>query len=102
MIIYSVSVLVEPGYENDFIKATKINHKETRKEMGNLRFDVLQSEEIPSLFELYEVYRSEEAVKAHKETRHYKKWRDTVAPWMARDRKGVKFTPLYPAAEEEW
>ncbi|MCD6342568.1 MAG: antibiotic biosynthesis monooxygenase [Spirochaetaceae bacterium] len=102
MIVYSVSVLVKTGFESNFIKATKINHKETRKEKGNMRFDVLQSDENPCLFELYEVYRSEEAVMAHKETRHYKDWRDTVAPWMARDRKGVKYAALYPKADEEW
>jgi len=102
MIVYSVSVLVSPGHEDDFIKATKVNHKETRNEKGNLRFDVLQNEENPCLFELYEVYRSDEAVKAHKETRHYKEWRNLVAPWMARDRRGEKFTALYPKAEEEW
>jgi len=102
MIVYSVSILVKSGFENDFIKATKVNHKETRKEMGNMRFDVLQSDENPCLFELYEVYRSDEAVMAHKETRHYKDWRDTVAPWMARDRQGVKYAALYPKADEEW
>lgn len=102
MVIYSVSVLVKTGYENNFIKATKINHLETLKEMGNLRFDVLQSEEDPCLFMLYEVYRSDEAVKAHKETRHYKAWREKVAPWMARGRKGEKFLPLYPKKEKAW
>lgn len=102
MIVYSVSVEVKDGREEDFRKATKKNHVETRKEMGNLRFDVLQSAEDPRQFVLYEVYRSEEAVTAHKETAHYKAWRETVAPWMARDRKGTKFIPLYPAGESEW
>ena len=30
-----------------------------------------------------EVYRAPEAAAAHKETEHYKSWRDTVAPMMA-------------------
>ena len=102
MVVYSVSVLVKNGFEDNFIKATKINHLETLKEMGNLRFDVLQSGEDPCLFMLYEVYRSDEAVMAHKETRHYKVWRKKVAPWMARDRKGEKFSSLYPMADEAW
>ncbi len=102
MVIYAVSVQVKPGCEDDFITATKFNHKEARKEKGNLRFDVLQSEEDPCKFMLYEIYRSDEAVRAHKETQHYKDWREKVAPWMARDRKGEKFLPLYPRAEEEW
>jgi quinol monooxygenase YgiN len=32
---------------------------------------------------LIEVYRTAEAATAHKETQHYKTWRDTVAPMMA-------------------
>ena len=62
----------------------------------------MQSDENSCRFMLYEIYRSDEAVKAHKETKHYKVWRDKVAPWMALDRKGEKFLPLYPLAEEEW
>jgi autoinducer 2-degrading protein len=102
MVVYSVSVLVKIGYEDNFIKASKVNHLETLKEMGNLRFDILQSEEDPCLFTLYEVYRSDEAVNAHKQTKHYKEWRDAVAPWMARGRQGKKFKPLYPSSEEAW
>jgi len=102
MVVYSVSVLVKIGYEDNFIKASRANHLETLKEMGNLRFDILQSDEDPCLFTLYEVYRSDEAVKAHKQTKHYKEWRDAVAPWMARDRQGTKFTALYPSSEEAW
>jgi autoinducer 2-degrading protein len=102
MVVYSVSVLVKAGFEEDFKKATRTNHQETRKEMGNLRFDVLQSDDDPCLFMLYEVYRSDEAVKAHKETRHYKEWREQVSPWMARDRKGSRFTPLYPSTIASW
>lgn len=102
MIVYSVSVQVVPGSEDDFKKATKLNHRETRKELGNLRFDVLQSAKDPGRFLLYEVYRSEEAVKAHKETRHYKIWRQTVAPWMARDREGEEYHVVSPISEEDW
>lgn len=102
MVVYCVSVQVKPPHVQDFRKATKENHLETLKEMGNLRFDVLQSEEDPANFMLYEVYRSDAAVIAHKETQHYKTWKETVAPWMARDRQGTKYTPLYPKSEESW
>ncbi len=102
MIVYSVSVQVKEGFEKDFIKACKANHKETRKESGNLRFDVIRNTDDPTLFMLYEVYRSDEAVKAHKETKHYKEWRNAVEPWMARERHGTKYTPVVPSAEEEW
>ena len=102
MIAYCVSVSVRHGHEDDFIEATRLNREETLKEEGNLRYDILRSESEPGQFILYEVYRSEEAVLAHKETRHYKNWRECVAPWMARSRRGEKFLAVHPEAEENW
>jgi len=102
MIVYCVSVLVKHGCEDSFIKVTSFNREETLKEKGNLRFDVLQSENEPSLFMLYEVYRSEEAVRAHKETHHYKNWRKEVGPWMARERRGEKFLAVHPKEDKDW
>jgi (4S)-4-hydroxy-5-phosphonooxypentane-2,3-dione isomerase len=102
MVVYSVSVQVEKGREEDFKDESKKNRKETRKESGNIRFDILQDEKDPSLFMLLEVYRSDEAVMAHKATKHYKTWRDAVAPWMARDRQGTKYKAVDPVFEGEW
>lgn len=94
MVVYCINVYVVQGGEAAFIKASEANREGTRKEEGNLRFDVLQMEEDPSKFFLYEVYRSEDDVKAHKETEHYLVWRKTVAPLMAKPREGVKYKPL--------
>ncbi|MBN2657024.1 MAG: antibiotic biosynthesis monooxygenase [Spirochaetales bacterium] len=102
MVVYCVNVYVKEENAEAFIKATEANHRETRKEEGNLRFDVLRHDEDKSRFMLYEVYRSPEAVAAHKETAHYLAWRDTVAPFMAKDREGIRFSPLFPEEEREW
>ena len=45
---------------------------------------------------LVEVYRDESAPAKHKETDHYKAWRDAVAPMMAEIRTSVKFTSVFP------
>ena len=102
MIVYCVEVAVTGGNENEFLAATEENHKNTRKEPGNIRFDVLQNSDDPSRFFLYEVYDSEEAVASHKETAHYLKWRETVAPWMAEPRKGVQYHPHFPGERSQW
>ena len=102
MIVYAVDVKVKKGFENDFIKACGENRKGTRTEPGNYRFDVTQSSDDSSVFFLYEVYASEDAVKAHKETAHYLKWRDAVADWMEIPRSGRKFNPVFPEGEREW
>jgi autoinducer 2-degrading protein len=91
-----VHVHVDPAHIDDFIAATKLNHEASIQEPGNRRFDVLQSPENPSHFILYEAYVSAEAAAAHKETAHYLTWRDTVAPWMAEPRQGVRYNGLYP------
>ncbi|MFX0091112.1 MAG: putative quinol monooxygenase [Candidatus Hodarchaeota archaeon] len=100
MLIYCVTVYVKPEYRNAFIEATLENARNTRKEPGNLRFDVLECVDDPGKFFLYEVYREEKDVGAHKETSHYKKWRETVAEMMAKPREGVKHNNLFPNTEE--
>ena len=97
MIATIVHVYVKPEFIESFIAATKINHENSVRESGNLRFDILQDASDPSKFTLYEAYATEEAVLGHKETKHYLQWRDTVAPWMAKPREGVKHKILFPA-----
>jgi (4S)-4-hydroxy-5-phosphonooxypentane-2,3-dione isomerase len=102
MVVYNVSVSVKENYIEDFIKATELNHLSTRKEQGNIRFDVNQSEVNPCDFILYEVYQSVEAAAEHKKTEHYAKWRDRVAPFMDKPREGIRYNPLFPQSETEW
>mgnify|MGYP002623685899 CR=1 FL=1 len=94
-----VHVYVKPEHVRDFIQATKINHENSVIEPGNLRFDVIQDPTDECKFILYEAYASDEAAAAHKETNHYKVWRDTVAPWMERPREGITFNMLFPESK---
>jgi len=96
MIVTIVHIDVKPEYIKSFIQATTENHLESVKETGNLRFDFLQKENQPARFVLYEAYEDANAAAAHKETAHYLKWRETVAPWMANPREGIRYTGLQP------
>lgn len=96
MVANSVIVNVKPEHIEDFIKATVKNHENSIKEHGNMRFDVLQSIEDPSMFMLYEAYDSTESAAAHKKTSHYAVWRDKVAEWMAQPRKGISYKSIKP------
>ena len=97
MIATIVHVYVKPDNVAAFIAATKENHENSIHEAGNLRFDILQDGQDPAKFVLYEAYESEAAAAKHKETAYYLKWRDTVAPFMAKPREGVKHSILFPA-----
>lgn len=96
MIATIVYVEVTPEHVDAFIRATTENHLESVKEPGNLRFDVLRKEEDPNCFVLYEAYEDQEQAAAHKLTAHYLKWRETVAPWMAKPREGIRHRAIAP------
>lgn len=96
MIATTVTVRVKPEHVSAFIKATIKNHENSIFEPGNMRFDVLQSDDDPMAFMLYEAYDSPASAADHKKTRHYAEWRDTVAEFMAEPRKGIHFKSIKP------
>lgn len=96
MIVSIVHVEVLPAYVDVFIRATTENHRESVKEPGNLRFDVLKNDAEPTRFALYEAYENKEQAALHKKTAHYLKWKETVAPWMAVPREGMPYTAIVP------
>ncbi len=102
MIVYCVEIHVKTENREDFIAASRENARATVDEPGNLRFDVNQQVDDPDRFVFYEVYRDGNAIDAHKQTPHYAKWKDAVAPWMAQPRNGVKHVPLFPQNEGSW
>ena len=95
MFIVVVTAKVKPDKVQPFIEATLENAHNTRLEPGNARFDVLQDEEDPTRFTLYEAYHSKDGHAAHQQTAHYAKWRDTVADWMAEPRGRTKNKALF-------
>ena len=101
MFIVHVHVHVKPDCVEAFKTATLANARESLKEPGVARFDVLQQQDDPTRFVLVEVYRDAAAAAAHKETPHYPLWRDAVAPMMAAPRQSVKFSNVFPA-EAGW
>jgi autoinducer 2-degrading protein len=96
MYVVAVTVRVVPEHAEAFVAATRANAEGSRKEPGNLRFDVSRGVDDPSQFLLYEVYIDEDGFKAHQQTPHYLVWRQAVAPWMAAPRVGVKHLSIVP------
>ena len=91
MLIVHVHVRVKAEAIETFKSASVANARESVKEPGIARFEVLQQQDDPTRFVLIEMYRTAEAPAAHKETKHYQTWRDAVASMMAEPRSSVKF-----------
>jgi quinol monooxygenase YgiN len=96
LIVVHVHVHVNPDAVEAFRAASIENSRESLREPGVARFDVVQSTEDPTRFVLVEVYRTPDAPAAHKATAHYARWRDAVADLMAEPRTSVKYVNVAP------
>ena len=101
MFIVHVFVHVKQDQVEAFKKAMIENAQNSIQEPGVARFDFVQQQDDPTRFVLVEVYRTPDDPARHKETAHYLKWRDTVAPMMAEPRASIKFSNIFPD-EEGW
>ncbi|MDR2761830.1 MAG: antibiotic biosynthesis monooxygenase [Planctomycetaceae bacterium] len=95
MFIYIVNINVLPVYVEQFKFESCENAKNTVKEPKNIRFDVLQQDDNPTKFVLYEVYDDESGLDEHKKTEHYNKWKTNVEPMMAEKRIATKLTETF-------
>jgi len=84
MFVNAVDLDIVPAERDNFIAAIKENGAATAKEPGCRRFDVLNLASDPNHFFLYEVYDNEAALKAHRETEHFKKYQATTGKMVAK------------------
>jgi quinol monooxygenase YgiN len=101
MFIVHVYAQVKPEHVEAFREASLENARESLKEPGVARFDLVQEIDDPTRFALLEVYRTEADPAKHKATTHYAKWRDTVESMLAEPRTRTKYRNLAPG-EPGW
>lgn len=96
MLLVHVLADAKPDKVEAFKAATLENARNSIKEQGVARFDVIQQQDDPTRFVLVEVYRTPQDANKHKETPHYAKWRDAVADMMAQPRTSIKYNNVFP------
>mmetsp|Transcript_366 Transcript_366/g.665 ORF Transcript_366/g.665 Transcript_366/m.665 type:complete len:151 (-) Transcript_366:354-806(-) len=74
-----VKAEIEPDRMAEFLEMIETNARETRKEPGCVRFDVLRSQDAPNEFFFYELYKNAAAIDYHKQQPHYNLWADFKA-----------------------
>ncbi len=87
---------VQPDKVDPFVSLARYNAEQTRKEPGNLQFDLLRSPENPLRFALVEMYRDEAAFKEHQKTAHYARYKDEVPGLLSGPRASEKYEVLTP------
>ena len=84
MYVNSVDLDILPAERDNFLAALKENGAAAVTEPGCKRFDILNLASDPNHFFLYEIYDNEAALKAHRETAHFKKYAATAANMVAK------------------
>jgi autoinducer 2-degrading protein len=101
LLVVHVDIAVLPEQLEAFLAETRQNAAASRNEPGIVRFDVLSDRAEPTHVVLVEIYRDESAAAAHKDTAHYQRWRNVVAPMMARPRHATRYVNTSPD-DRDW
>jgi len=91
MLWVHVMIHVNEADVDAFRQASLENARQSREESGIAQFDLDQQRDDPTRFVLIEVYRDAEAPLRHKETAHYQKWKNTMAPMMTSPRTSISY-----------
>jgi quinol monooxygenase YgiN len=71
MLVLVVTWIAKPGKEEEVARLFGKLQEESRKEPGCLMFVTQQQRDDPARFLLYEQYRNDAALEAHRATRHF-------------------------------
>ncbi|RJP46296.1 MAG: antibiotic biosynthesis monooxygenase [Anaerolineaceae bacterium] len=91
MLIQVVYLEIQPEKIEAFLTEALANAQASRGEAGVLQFDVLQQNDDPTRFMLYEVYRDEAALEAHRQTLHFQRWAERGVPLLTGERVRVLY-----------
>ena len=78
MLVIQITHHIKPEHVEHYIEATLKNAHETKKEPGNIRFDLLKDPSNPCVFQLYEVYVDRDAQQSHLASAHFASWKEAV------------------------
>ena len=70
-----------PEHLAEYIENVKLHARNSNAEPGCVRYEVLQDEDDPTLFNLFEVFDDEAAFHAHQAAERYSWWMEISRPW---------------------
>ncbi len=101
MLVLVVSVQVKPGCADDFIAAVQEDGEGTQtNEEGNFQFSAVRDQADPDHFFLFEVYKDEAALEAHRGMPHFAKYREATADLRTGEPARYMCTNVFPP--DDW
>jgi quinol monooxygenase YgiN len=74
-------IKVKPEHLTEFVESVREHARRSVREPGCVRFDVLQDTDDPHTICLYEVFRSEADLAAHRAHDYYRRWMELSRDW---------------------
>ncbi|HEX8801453.1 MAG TPA: putative quinol monooxygenase [Terriglobales bacterium] len=94
MVVLAVTWIANPGKEEEVADAFRKLEAAARQEPGCLRFVVHRHRTDPARFFVYEQYRDDAALAAHRETKHFQQYVLKTLPPLGVRREGEVYTLL--------
>ena len=95
-----VKIHMKAEYREQFIKEMWADAIGSEKnERGCLMFNIVNDKADPNILYLFEVYKDDKAVVAHKKMPHFVKWLETTKNWLAAPLEIMPCTTIYPPAD---
>lgn len=100
MVARLISLVVQPDALVAFISASQVELAYALREMGVVRFDMLQEADNPTHFTVLEIYADAEAREAHLRSSHFLSWRQQVMPLLAEPLQSLAVNLVAPLPHE--
>ena len=94
MLILVVRVTIAAGHEDGVIESFRTLQEETRREPGCITYVVQRSRENPRVFMIYEQYKDEAALEAHRNSPHFKQYATNGFYRFVEERRAEFFDPI--------
>ena len=91
------TIKVRPEHLDEFVEHVRRHAAASAQEPGCVRFDVLQDASDPTIVCLFEVFRSEADLQAHRQQEYYQRWMSLSRDWRDHERYSRRvLRTLYP------
>jgi quinol monooxygenase YgiN len=95
-----VKIHMKAEFREQFLKEMWADAIGSEKiEPGCLMFNIVNDKADPNILYLFEVYKDDKAVEAHKKMPHFVKWLETTKNWLAAPLEIVPCSTIYPPAD---
>jgi quinol monooxygenase YgiN len=94
MLILAVNVTIKAGHEDEVLDSFRKLEAESRREPGCITYVVQRSRQDPRRYLVYEQYRDDAALQAHRDSAHFKRYAAEGFYPFVEERKAELFDPI--------